>query len=935
MKLSALGLTASLILWWLLLSSPALGQRTVKAASELPGPSEQVSDIPHVLVDPSKHSVDLRGDTKTVYEQLGMMFGIKVAFDPDLLARSVRLRLDSVDFHTAVTALSLQSGTFWRPLGTKTIFVAANSAEKRRQFAMQAEQTFPLPASVTPEEMTELVRMLQVMTGANHLGLDTASRSVTLRDTPENLALIGKLLDEIERARGEVMLEFDLLEVDRNQSQKLGITPPTSARAFLLTPNDLARVQQARDLTNALTILAQIFGPQGLSTNTPVTLVGGGYTTFLLTLPGVAVDFSQALNLVKSGRQVLLRAQDGKPADFFVGDRFPIPLALLSGGANLNTSTSALPSSLNFPQTSFSVGHNPVALTAGSFSGGTLPDLAVANKDDSTISILLNQGGGQFVAQSQSPLALPRDQSGPTAIASGILGNTATSRGGVTITPLDLVIANSASNNVTVLLGNGDGTFQAAPGSPYKVGANPSSIILADFNGDGNLDFAVANKADNSISVFKGDGGGGFVEFSNSPFLLPTTERGPLALTAGVFRNRTLSNGANNAPETDLAVVNQDTNNVSILVPSLDRLGNLTFSEAPNSPIRVGQSPVAIASGDLNRDGVPDLAVVNQKDNSISILLGNSNADGSFSPAVGSPLATAASPSGIAIANFTGNALSLAISNQGQSTLGIYLGQGTGTFSTPLEIALSGSPSAIVSTVFTSSGLADVAVTAAGTGGNTGLVIVVRNSPDLATAALSTSPVPYPASQYVDLGVKIKATPTMHPNHEVTLQLEFEIRALAGTSINGIPVLSNRTLSQTVRLKEDETSLIEGLLNDEETRAISGLPGLAHLPGAGYAFGGRSSSAESTEFVIVITPHRLRSPSRSSASIYAGMGEPAPVLAPAPTPLSTPPPGVSPPGAQPTPPPGVQPTPPRLPPETPRQSVPPPERPQAPPPEGP
>ena len=911
MRLSALRLAASFLF---LLPSPGLAQLPAKAADQ--------SGIPQLAAVSGKHSFDLRGDTRTAYEQVGLTFGVKVAFDPDLMPRRVRLRLEGADFHAAVTALSLESGTFWRPVGAKAIFVAANTPEKRRQFAIQAEQTFPLPASVGPEEMTELVRIIREMTGANHVSLDSASRSITMRDTPENLALTGKLIGQIESARGEVMLEFDLLEVDRDQAQQLGITPPTSARAFFLNPYDLDRVRQARDLTNALTILAQIFGAQGLSTSTPLTLVGGGYTTFLLTLPGVAANFSSALNLVKSGRQVLLRAQDGKPANFFVGDRFPVALSLLSEGSSIGSPRSPLPVSPNFPQTSFRVGQNPVALTAGNFSGGALPDLAVANKDDNTISILLNQGGGRFVPQSQSPFVLPKDQSGPTAIASAILGNTATSSSGTTIAPLDLVIANSISNNVTVLFGNGDGSFQVSPGSPYQVGGNPSSVVLADFDGDGNLDFAVANKADSSISVFRGDGKGGFTEFSNSPFLLPSAERGPVALVAGNFRNRTLANSAQNQPEMALAVVNQNTNNVSLLLPALDRLGNLTFLEAPNSPISVGQSPVAIATGDLNRDGVLDLAVVNQGGNSISILLGSSNADGSFSPAPGSPLATASSPAGIVIANLTGTIPSLAVTNQGQGTLGIYLGQGSGTFSSPLEIALSGNPMGIVSAVFTTSGLADVAVTATGT---TGLVILVQNSVDLATAALSASQVPYPAAEYVDLGVKVKATPTMHPNREVTLQLEFEIRALAGMSVNGIPVLTNQTLSQTVRLKEDETSLIGGLLNDEETRAISGLPGLANAPAAGYALGSRNSSSKNTEFIILITPHRLRSPSRSGATIYAGVGEPPTVT----TPVSTRPPGELPPSARPPGelPPSVRP-PGQLPPQLPRQNVPPSERPE-------
>jgi general secretion pathway protein D len=126
----------------------------------------------------------------------------------------------------------------------------------------------------------------------------------------------------------------------------------------------------------------------------------------------------------------------------------------------------------------------------------------------------------------------------------------------------------------------------------------------------------------------------------------------------------------------------------------------------------------------------------------------------------------------------------------------------------------------------------------------------------------------------MDLGVKVKATPTLHPNHEVTLQLEFEIRALAGTNINGIPVITNRTLTQTVRIKDNETTMIAGLLDNEETRSLVGLPGFANLPGVGYAFGSRNNSLKNTEFMILITPRRLRDPIRNARSIYAGRGEP-------------------------------------------------------------
>jgi general secretion pathway protein D len=135
---------------------------------------------------------------------------------------------------------------------------------------------------------------------------------------------------------------------------------------------------------------------------------------------------------------------------------------------------------------------------------------------------------------------------------------------------------------------------------------------------------------------------------------------------------------------------------------------------------------------------------------------------------------------------------------------------------------------------------------------------------------------PYPGSEYIDLGVKVKATPVLHANKEVTLQLEFEIRSLAGANINGIPIISNRTISQTVRIKEDEPTLLGGLTDREETRSITGLPGFAELPGIGYAFGNRSLSQTNSELVILITPRRLRSPSQTARSFYAGRGDTLP-----------------------------------------------------------
>jgi Flp pilus assembly secretin CpaC len=859
-------------------------------------PKAGISGMPRLQPQPGKRNLNLRGDTKIVYEQLASLFGVKATFDPDLTPKSVHLQVDGVDFSTAIALLGSQSGTLWRPLNPTLMFVAPDTPEKRRQYALEAEQTFPLSAAVGPEDVTEMLRVLRDITGGTRIDIDTRSRTITMRDTPERLALAGELIDQLEKARGEVMLEIELLEVDRNKARALGITPPASEQLIALSTSDLNKLKSSTTLTNLLTNVQQVFAARGFSNIPAVVAVGGGLSTFLLTLPTLTANFSDTLSLVQSGRQVLLRAQDGKPASIFVGDRFPITLSLLSGSLGNAGAVAGLPGSTIFPETSIAVGKNPSALVANNFTGGSLPDLAVVfdnpfdpNKPSAnTFAILQNQGNGNFAQLTPSPITLGVKETGQVAIGTGVFRNTNPKC--PTSQPPDVVLVNSTSNNISVLLGNGDanckptGFFTESSTSPLAVGNNPRSVVVADFNGDGFLDIAVANQGDNSISLFRGHGDGTFTEFPGSPFKLTNTtaisEIAPVAMVSGNFRNR--NNNINNAPEVDLAIVNQGSNNISILFSSVLRDPNtnnldVTLTEVQNSPISVGKTPVAIATGDLNADRVPDLAVVNQGDNTVSVLLGNANLNGTFAPATGSPLPTASTPAGIVIANFANGIVpDIAVTNKGSNTLGVYLGLGSGTFASRIELSTPAAPSALIASVLTSSGLPDVAlVSQDSTTPNQGEVTVIQDSTSFANStANGVAQTPYPASEYVDLGVKIKATPTLHPNNEVTLLLEFEIRSLSGSSVNGIPIISNRTLAQTVRVKQDETTLIGGLTDVEQTRSVTGLPGFANIPAAGYAFGGRTNSFQDTELLILVTPRKLRLADHRTRPIFAGRGEP-------------------------------------------------------------
>jgi Flp pilus assembly secretin CpaC len=826
-------------------------------------PDKKIEGLPELKPLSHKQDLDLRGDTRSVYEQLGQLFGVKVTFDPDLATRTVRLHADNVDFPTALKILNAQTSTFSRALSSTLLFVAQDSAEKRRQYGAQAEQSFVLPASVGTEEMTELVRILREMTGATRIVLDSQSRSVSIRDTPERLALAGEIIHQAEKARGEVLLEIEILEVDRNKARTLGILPPPSTELISLSTSIITQLQAAHDIGTLVTLLASIFGNGGTSGSAgtslsslipPLARVGGGKTTFLLTMPTFAAQFSDALSLVHSGRQVLLRAQDGKPASFFVGDHYPITLSLLSASLGASTAATSVGGVTNsiLPSASYNVGVGPVALTSADFRNVGLQDLAVVNEIDNTLTILVNQGSGTFLASAGSPISLGTPRTGAPAIAPSITSAVLTSSGFH-----DLLVTDPVSNNVQVLLSNGDDTFKQATNSPIAVGQQPSAILTGDFNADGFQDFVVTNFTDNTFSLFLGNGDGTFKQAPSSPFAFPTGATGPIAMTAADF---------NSDGNLDLAIVNQTTNNVMLLLGN----GNATFSLATGSPFAVGKLPVAVATGDVNTDSHPDLAVVNQADNTVSVLLGNG--DGTFTAAQNSPLGTGQAPTAVTITDFNadGNP-DIAVTDPATDSVSVFLGLGQGLFAPAFELPVGTNPTAILAGSLSGAALPDVAITD-DPSGTTGQVTVVLSPASLfSNSGAGVAQQPYPGAEYEDLGVKIKATPTVHPNDEVTLQLEFEIRALAGSSINGIPIITNRTLSQTVRIKEGLPTIIGGLLDNEETRMLTGLPGFANLPGgAGYFFGQRNATAQDTEMVIVITPHKLRLKDRVSRSIYVG-----------------------------------------------------------------
>ena len=285
----------------------------------------------------------------------------------------------------------------------------------------------------------------------------------------------------------------------------------------------------------------------------------------------------------------------------------------------------------------------PFCVVAGDFNGDGKLDLAVANGRSKHVDHPAGQRRRNVYRQ---VFACYR----PDPIAIAVADFNGDGR-------QDLAVANNQSNSVTILLGNGDGTFTADALSP-STGFGAFAVVAADFNGDGRQDLAVANEFSNTVTILLGRGDGTFVATPVSP----GTGGAPISLAVGDF------NG-DGAP--DLAVLNFTSFSVTVLLNS----GNGTFT--PGSTIATGTNPQRIAVGDFNGDGAIDLVVTDATASSLTLLLGNGG--GKFEP-LSIPLASGTGPIAIAVADFNEDGgPDLAIGDTNSNTVRILLDAGAST----------------------------------------------------------------------------------------------------------------------------------------------------------------------------------------------------------------------------------------------------------------
>jgi len=300
------------------------------------------------------------------------------------------------------------------------------------------------------------------------------------------------------------------------------------------------------------------------------------------------------------------------------------------------------------PQMPYSVGSEPGWVAVGDLDGDEDLDLVVANEGSDNVSVLLGNGTGSFAAAVDYVAGTE-----PTCVAVGLFdaGDAP-----------DLAVANETTNDVSILLGNGDGTFKAAVN--YSTGSSPTSVVVGDVNEDGDLDLVVSNWGDSDVSVLAGNGDGTFQAADDYGVGMYTY---PSEVAIGYLDGDS---------HLDLATSNQFSSDLSVLLGN----GDGSFQTAEICDLEDNTYASAVAIGHLNPDGYADLVVSNEFGHDVSVLLGNG--DGTFQAAEDYPAGTAPFSVGIEDLDLDGNA-DLAVADwTNTGVVWVLLGNGDGTFQT-------------------------------------------------------------------------------------------------------------------------------------------------------------------------------------------------------------------------------------------------------------
>ncbi len=297
-----------------------------KMVREAAGPVE-LAPISNVPI-----TVKLTDKADLVYRTVGQLAGINVLFDPDYVPKQIKVELNGVTLAEALEITALESKTFWRPVTPNTIFVAQDTPAKRKELEQSVLKTFYLTNLSQPTELQDIVNAIRAVLDVQRVQQLLSQNALVVRGTPDQIALAEKLVDDLDKARPEVIIDIDVMQISKDRSRTLGLSPPTSATVTLQS-NINTSTSSTSSTTGTTTSTAS---SNGLELNTLGNL---NATDFQVSIGSANLSALLSDTDTKMIQSPQIRALDNQKASLKIGERLPVATGSFQpgiGGVGIN-----------------------------------------------------------------------------------------------------------------------------------------------------------------------------------------------------------------------------------------------------------------------------------------------------------------------------------------------------------------------------------------------------------------------------------------------------------------------------------------------------------------------------------------------------------------------------------------------------------------------
>jgi general secretion pathway protein D len=277
-------------------------------------------------------TVKMSDKSDIVYRTIGQLAGINVLLDPDYTPRLIKVELNGVTLEEALEITALESKTFWRPVTSNTIFVAQDNPAKRKELEQSVLKTFYLSNISQPTELQDVVNAIRAVLDVQRVQQLLSQNALVVRGTPDQIALAEKLVEDLDKARPEVIVDIAVLQISKDKSRTLGLSPPTSATIALQSNINTTTPTSSTGTTTTSTSS----GSTGLELNTLGNL---NATDFQVTIPSANLSAVMGDSDTKMLQNPQVRALDNQKATLKIGERVPVATGSFQpgiGGVGIN-----------------------------------------------------------------------------------------------------------------------------------------------------------------------------------------------------------------------------------------------------------------------------------------------------------------------------------------------------------------------------------------------------------------------------------------------------------------------------------------------------------------------------------------------------------------------------------------------------------------------